>query len=271
MLSRENALVTPRRRALAIRLCVLALAAGALGGLLERGKEVGPTRVAPQDQPGPVLLVPGYGGFTAGLEQLAAVLRSAGREATVIRLPGDGTGDLRNAAAELDAAADAAIEAGAPSVDVVGYSAGGITARYWVKELGGAEVARRIVTLGSPHHGTDLAALGLTFAPGACPMGCRQLAPASDLLDDLNDGDETPDGPQWMSLWTSQDDTVRPPESSRLDGAVEVVLQDVCPGIAVQHPQLPTTRLVQGLVLRALSAEPLERPTRQDCADLQRR
>src|SRR5690349_23197763 len=55
----------------------------------------GPVR---QDDPGPVLLVPGYGGSTSALDVLAARLRSAGRQATVVRLPGDGTGALRDQA-----------------------------------------------------------------------------------------------------------------------------------------------------------------------------
>ena len=35
-----------------------------------------------------------------------------------------------------------------------------------------------------------------------CPVGCRQLATGSDLLRRLNAGDETPEGPTWVSIWT---------------------------------------------------------------------
>jgi len=239
-----------------------------LGIARSRGDADSIVRGADQDLPGPVLLVPGYGGGTGALEVLAGKLRASGRSATVVALPGDGTGDLRDAARVLDAAVAAELSAGAPSVDIVGYSAGGVTARYWVRQFGGASKARRVVTLGSPHHGTRVAALGARFAAGACPVACQQLVPDSDLLDELNDGDETPAGPQWLSVWTDQDETVTPAESARLQGAVDVVLQRVCPGLAVSHADLPRAPLVTGIVLQALAATPIPTPRSADCAFL---
>src|ERR1700759_4552098 len=46
----------------------------------------------------PVLLVPGYGGGTSGLDVMAAALRREGRDVTVVQLAGDGTGDLNKQA-----------------------------------------------------------------------------------------------------------------------------------------------------------------------------
>ncbi len=236
-----------------------ALVARLLGG--------GPTEVAPVPQtlPGPVLLVPGYGGATGSLQVLASSLRAAGRSATIVVLPGDGTGDLRGSVTAVEAAANAT---GAPSVDLVGYSAGGVVARLWAVD--NLDRVRRVVTLGSPHHGTKVAGLATALVPGACPLACQQLAPGSDLLDDLND-DETPDGPQWLAVWTEQDETVTPPDSARLDGAVNVAVQDVCAGLAATHGQLPTLPLVRGLVLQALSAQDIEGPSASDCAALSAR
>jgi hypothetical protein len=219
-----------------------------------------------QDRPGPVMLVPGYGGGTGGLSVLADRIRAAGGRATVVELPGDGTGDLRQQARVLDHAVTGALRAGAPSVDVIGYSAGGVTARLWAHDYDGTRKARRIITLGSPHHGAEIATAGEAFAPGVCPLACQQLVPGSALLSTL--GDTAPRRPAWMSIWTALDRTVTPPDSARLDGAVNVSLQSVCPDARADHGDLPTDPVVTGIVLRALGPAPLRAPGSADCAAL---
>ena len=256
--------MSPSRRLLlvvAAALAAVALVVTAVGLLPSDGSRA--PRAA-QDRPGPVLLVPGYGGGTAGLEALAAALRSEGRVASIVPAPDGGTGDLSAAADALAGAVDEALaRSGASSVDLVGYSAGGVVVRLWAHDHG--EQARRVVTLGAPHHGTRVAALGAAVAPGSCPVACQQLVPGSPLLDGLA---ETPDGPRWLSLWTAQDEVVTPPESARLSGAVNVELQDVCAAAVVSHGELVTSPLVSSLVVQALSAATLARPTPADCAAL---
>ncbi|MEI4271037.1 alpha/beta fold hydrolase [Klenkia sp. LSe6-5] len=221
-----------------------------------------------QGDPGPVLLVPGYGGSTTGLQQLADVLTAAGRDAAVVPLPGAGTGDLGAAADVLGDAVDLALaRTGATSVDVVGYSAGGVVARLWAAD-GGAAQARRVLTLGSPHHGTTIADLGSSLAPDQCPQACQQLTTGSELLRRLNAGDETPTGPTWVSIWTDDDQTVTPPSSAELDGALNITVQSVCADSTVAHGQLPTDPLVQGMVLAELAAgQPVDLGP-ADCARL---
>lgn len=252
--------MSPARRLmfLCLALAAAVLAAGVLVPRLLRDEP--PAVAVPQDAPGTVVLVPGYGGSTGSLQALARQLSRDGRDAVVVDLPGDGTGDLRESAAVLDGVVAAAIGAGAPSVDVVGYSAGGVTARYWLRELGGAALTRRVVTLGSPSHGTGLARQGVALGAAVCPTACQQLVPGSDLLADLNRGDETPDGPAYLALWTEQDETVTPPESGRLEGAVALAVQDVCPGRVVSHGELPRDPAVTRLVRTALGPAPLAAP-----------
>jgi triacylglycerol esterase/lipase EstA (alpha/beta hydrolase family) len=246
---------------------VLALAAVVAVRLAGGSSDPEPVGAPAQSKQGPVLLVPGYGGSTASLAVLAGRLRAAGRTTVVVSLPGNGTGDLLAQVDALDSAVRAALAGGAPSVDVVGYSAGGVVARLWVARDAGQHSARRIVTLGSPLHGTQVAAAGSALAPGECPLACQQLVPGSALLREV-DAQPLPAGLPWLSLWTDDDQTVVPPDSARLTGAVDVALQQVCPGVQVSHSQLPTAPLPVGIVLTALDGPVLAVPRANQCAEL---
>ena len=236
--ARAGAGMSSRRRLFVAGVVLLLVLTVAVSVALVRSP--GSADLVAQERPGPVLLVPGYGGSVVALDKLASALRAAGRDATVVRLPGDGTGPLEAQATALGAAAQDAVDAGAPSVDVVGYSAGGVVARLWVADGNGAGTARRVVTLGSPQHGTDVAGLAAVLAPGSCPAACQELTPDSPLLGRLNRGDETPAGPLWVSIWTTDDQVVTPATSASLDGARNLAVQDICPGRRVAHGELPT-------------------------------
>lgn len=254
----------PRGRALVLAAAVVvAVAAIGVGVGLRPDRDQVDRGLPAQDRLGPVLLVPGYGGATTGLARLAARIRATGRTATVVELPGNGTGDLHGQAAALDGYVDQALATGAPSVDIVGQSAGGVVARLWVQEHDGAHKARRVITLGSPHHGAELAATGSVFLPGACPPACRQLVPGSRFLTGLVT--PVPDPPSWLALWTIQDTIVTPPESGRLEGALSVSVQSICPGIRVAHSTLPTDPTVIRIVLAALGAGSLTPPDPRVC------
>src|SRR6184192_1434955 len=178
--------LAPRRRLLVVGVLLLGVVLAAVLTVRACAGRGTPTGYPDQSRPGPVLLVPGYGGSQSALSVLAGRIRATGRTATVLALPGDGTGDLAAQAATLDAAVTAERQRGAPSVDVIGYSAGGVVVRLWVARYAGARAARRVVTLGSPLHGAQLAATGSALVPGACPTACQQLAPGSGLLRSLD-------------------------------------------------------------------------------------
>jgi triacylglycerol esterase/lipase EstA (alpha/beta hydrolase family) len=258
--------LAPARRRLVL------IAAGGFATLVVIGIIVsiphhGAIKPVSQVSAGPVLLVPGFGGSTTGLDALARVLQSSGRDAHVIALPDDGTGDLHAQAKALGTAvAQTLARTGAASVDVVGYSAGGVVARLWVREDGGGSLARRVVTLGSPQHGTDIATLAGSLLPGACPTACEQLATNSDLLAGLNNGDETPRGPTFVSIWTTHDDVVIPPDSASLAGALDLTVQSVCAADPVRHGGLPTDRVVQSIVAAELAPGPPVPLGPADCA-----
>ena len=244
---------------------VAAVRAGGDAAGRPRDRAVGSSPAGPaQDRPGPVLLVPGYGGSTGSLDLLAGRIRAAGREATVLQLPGAGTGSLIADAAVLNAAVGRALHRGAPSVDVIGYSAGGVVALIWARRDDGAATARRIITLGSPFHGTQLAAGAQAFLPGACPAACQQLIPGSPLLGSL-DVTSAAGLPHWLSLWTTDDTVVTPPDSARLPGAIDVPVQSVCPAVNISHSQLPTDPVVVAMVLAAIGRGPLRQPSAAAC------
>ena len=266
--------LSPARRRLVLTLVVAVLVAVLIAVILAvvsssggSSKPAAAPAVA-QDVAGPVLLVPGYGGSTTSLAALATRLRAEGKDATVVSLPDSAQGDLAAQATVLGAAVTAALSrTGAASVDIVGYSAGGVVTRIWLKDDGGAAVTRRVVTLGSPQHGTAVATLGSLFA-GECPVACQQLVPGSSVLSALNAGSELPAGPQVVSLYTSSDQVVVPPESAVLTGALNIEIQSVCASSTVNHTQLPSDHLVGSMVLGELGTSAVAHYTAADCARL---
>ena len=225
------------------------------------------TRREPAGQPlSVVVLVPGYGGSADSVQALSAALVAAGHQVTTVVLPGDGTGDINAMAPALAGAVQQASASGAP-VDVIGFSMGGLVARTWARNLGGADLARRIVTVGTPNAGTETAQLGAVF--GACPQACLQMVPGSAFLDGLNEGDPTPDGPAWITVRSSTDDVVRPDATTVMDSASNVLLQAVCDGVNIGHGELVTSRLPVTIVVQAVSQRPWTTPTAADCSALQ--
>jgi triacylglycerol lipase len=257
--------VSPRRRRLVVALAVAVVLAGVAGLAVAAGvgRPGGPAEPLGGDET-PVLVVPGYNGTAASVGTLAARLRAAGRQVVVVDLPDRGTGDLRASARTLGAAVE---RTGAARVDLVGYSAGGVVIRLWLADPGRALRARRVVLLGTPNHGTELAGAAAALGPGLCGSIC-QLAPGSAVLAELNRGDETPPGPRFFSIWTAQDQTVVPPATAVLDGAANIRVQDVCPSASLGHGDLVTSSLALGLVLEALQGTLPDPPGAADCAAL---
>ena len=255
MRSLLSGLAPARRRLVVVSLCILAAALVTVIGTLTV-TELHGSSSADQSVLGPVIVVPGYGGGVDDLAPLVAELRREGREAVPFVPTEGGKGDLRVQARRLgDLAEQTLSRTGDDSVDVVGYSAGGVVTRLWIRDDDGASVVRRVLTLGSPHHGTDVAALAAEVA-GGCPTACEQLATGSDLLRRLDAGDETPDGPSWVTVRTDDDEIVTPSDSAMLDGALNIRVQELCPAATTSHGQLPSDPVV-----RATLASVLGRPS----------
>jgi triacylglycerol lipase len=241
---------------------LLAVVLGVGAAVLRRTGDDGP---ADQSRPGPVLVVPGYGGTASDLDPLVEQLRRDGRTVVAFEPTQGGTGDLAVQARRLaDLATRTMDRADADSVDVVGYSAGGVIARLYVRDEGGASVVRRVLTLGSPHHGTDVAAFA-EQAAGTCPPACVQLATGSALIQRLNAGDETPAGPRWITVRTDQDRTVTPTDSAELDGALNIEVQELCTDAATTHGELPADPVVLATLRSVLGEDAPQAPTAVTC------
>ena len=174
------------------------------------------------------------------------------------------TGDLRAQARQVQETAQRMIDAGAPSVDVVGYSAGGVVTRLWLAE-GGAALARRVITIGAPNQGASEKQLNSLVTKRFCQVTCPQLNPESPLLKGL----PAAKGPTpWLNLWTTHDRVVDEP-SAQMPGALNVSLQSICPRNKASHTNLPTDPLVVGIVLKALEPQPVTvAPTKAECTAL---
>ncbi|HEY1485987.1 MAG TPA: alpha/beta fold hydrolase, partial [Micromonosporaceae bacterium] len=160
--------LAPRRRLLMLGLVVVvALLAG---GIVAVGAHAAPPVDATPHRFGgrhfrfarvvdapPVILVPGYGDDLASFEDLTSRLEFSGRFALVMNLPDDGMGDLNVQAEALQRLVERFRQR---PVDVIGYSAGGVVVRLWIAKYGGASEVRRVVTLGSPLHGANIAGIG---------------------------------------------------------------------------------------------------------------
>jgi len=219
-----------------------------------------------QDRLGAVLLVPGRNADSAALVDLQKRLFLTGRRVVIVSTGIEDTGDLRTQAQELKRAAKRMIDAGSPSVDVVGYSAGGIVTRLWLAD-GGSDVARRVITIGTPNLGATGPRLNNLVTKRFCQTTCPQLTPDSSLLKGLPAADDTV---PWLNLWTPRDRVV-PAPSAQLPGTLNLSLQAVCPQNKAGHGTLPSDPLVVGIVLKALQPAPITAaPTKADCAALRR-
>jgi pimeloyl-ACP methyl ester carboxylesterase len=111
--------------------------------------------------PRPIIVVHGYAMSETCYWPLARRLANAGL-GPIVGYEYWTLGKVVEAARGLaDLAAQAMREAGTDSVDVIGHSMGGVVARYWVSLAGGDAHVRRLITIGSPHAGTEISAIGL--------------------------------------------------------------------------------------------------------------
>src|SRR5262245_15596743 len=132
---------------------------------------------------------------------------------------------------------------GASMVDVLAHSLGGIVVRV-VLETTAAPGIGRVITLGTPHQGTRAVV-------GAFDPMLRTLVPGSSFLRHLG-ADGAPPGTECVSIYSTDDAVIRPPENGYWPGVLNVEVRG--PG----HNGLLASRRVYELVRELLEADPAQ-------------
>lgn len=148
---------------------------------------------------------------------------------------GDVEGFARQLASKIDAVRAAT---GAGRVALIGHSMGGLVARAYLRQFGSDRVAR-LVTIGTPHHGSMLA---WTF-PGRC---LAQMHPGNPWLAELNRREGAPMPIPITAIWSRHDSMVAPQASCELVGAENVPL------VGAGHNALLNDRRVMEVVTLAI-------------------
>ncbi|MFB7574618.1 lipase family alpha/beta hydrolase [Streptomyces sp. NPDC056165] len=229
----------------------LDLAAGGVGQLTGRFGRPLPWRGTARDEPSadgdlPVLLVHGL----ADRESVCTALRRG--------LGGFGAGpfvtvsyhalspDIRAVARDLGEQVElASARTAGRAVVVIGYSLGGLIARYYVQRLGGDVQVPLVITLATPHGGTAAALL----APPH-PL-LRQLRPGSELLSELAEpavGCRT----RFVAFYSDLDEVIIPATRGRIDHPDLEACNVLVPGVG--HLTLPVHQPVIDQVRSLLTA-----------------
>ena len=168
----------------------------------------------------PVLLVHGYGQTRADFWYFGHRLHAGGRGSVFafnypfLRKVEDSARALGRAVAEVRRST------GAARVHLVGHSMGGLIARTYVEQQGGAETVASVIMLCSPLSGTTRGRAGV----GA---SSRDLTRGSAFLCALG-RPAPPAGVRYRAIWSHADALVVPADSGALAGAgEELVLHDV--------------------------------------------
>lgn len=155
-----------------------------------------------------VVLVHGFKDSASKMEKMARALREQGWMVYTPTLsPSFGQAGLDELAGELAVFIDTAFRP-AEKFDLVGFSMGGLICRYYLQRMNGMPRVGRLITLGTPHHGS----LWAWLVPNA---GCRQMRPGSDFLNGLNCDIGRLKKIRFTSVWTPLDLMILPSASSK--------------------------------------------------------
>ncbi|GGU37710.1 esterase/lipase family protein [Streptomyces lavendofoliae] len=226
-----SALVTDRRPVRSRRLFSASMAAlltTSLLGLAAQGSSAAAPQpaatttttatAAPHD---PVIMIPGMTGRPAAMDPMKANLQANGWPASRLFTWTDSssmTQDLAKAAEQLSAKVDQVRgQTGADKVVLATWSASTLAARYYIKNLGGADKVSQYIAFAGPQHGTT---------NNGCQwyVSCQQFAsPNTPFLKALNSPTEVPFGDRvdYLTIRSTADYNAVPTDTAMLAGADE--------------------------------------------------
>ncbi len=203
-------------------------------------------RVVPKKDDGfaPVVFVHGLGGTRGAWWPLRTYLAIVGHRRMYAF--GYGKGSFMDHVERLTAFIEEVLQAtGAPAVDVVTHSLGGLISRYAIQKLLFGQKVRTLVTMACMHHGTYAAFYANTEIT-------KLLRPDSELIAALNHDKPECYPKRFVSIGSDRDIYVVPAESMQHPYAENLFV----PGIS--HAQYLVSPRIFRLVAQLL--EPLERP-----------
>lgn len=183
----------------------------------------------------PMVLVHGLGGSAADWAPVIARLKADGwidRELLAASYSALESNTL--IAARVRDQIDSVLAAtGWSKLDLVTYSMGSLSTRFYLKNLGGTAKIDAWVSIAGPNHGTQ------TASQCAQSPACAEAVPGSAFLTALNAGDETPGPVRYATWWSPCDGTIVPAESTILQDAANT--QTAC----LQHSGMFTETIYQ--------------------------
>ena len=244
---------------------------------------VAPGWPARAELPVPVVLIPGWHGEPGAFDRMIPALEAAGRvvldfdpsrpgaQALAYAPTADGQHIPDIAAGVVRPAIEAALaRAGYPpgaAVDVVGYSMGGLVARFLVEKAGWASRVGTLVMLGTPNHGTIAAWVPGTIGGfGRWNASGGDMRPGSPFLGSL--GPSEPAGERYVAIGGAPTwllpfryDGLVPSESPFLAGDEHYI-------VPAHHGALPRDPQALQLIIDALGHRPSGPPPGDGAANL---
>ena len=176
-------------------------------------------------------------------------LQTEGYDVCWVQLPSSSLGDAQISAEYVARAIEVIAAATGEKVDVIGHSQGGLQPRWAIKWFPSGPRVDDYISLATPNHGTVVADAA---SPLFCFDSCWQMRTDSNFIAALNGDEETPGKISYTNIYTATDELVQPVGTQALDGATNILLQDLCPGRPVDHLGIAADYVTWELVLSAL-------------------